>query len=51
MKMWILGDADVTDNYVMIVGTDEAKFDVNNEIIDATWGGFEMWSGGASGNS
>ena len=40
---------DVTDNYVMIVGTEEAKFAANEKIIDMIWGSFEMWSGGASG--
>jgi hypothetical protein len=50
-KMKILVGTDITDNYVMIVGTDEAKYNANLEIIDAIWGSFEMWSGGASGNS
>ena len=49
-KMKILVGTDVTDNYVMIVGTDESKFAANSEIIDAIWGNFEMWSGGASQN-
>ena len=44
-KMKILVGTDVTDNYVMIVGTDESKFEANKEIIDAIWGSFEMWSG------
>jgi hypothetical protein len=35
----------------MIVGSDESKFEANKEIIDAIWGSFEMWSGGASGNN
>jgi hypothetical protein len=43
-KLRILVGTDVTDNYVMIVGTDENKFDANKEIIDAIWGSFEMWS-------
>jgi general stress protein 26 len=42
--MKILVGTDVTDNYVMIVGTDESKFEANKEIIDAIWGSFEMWS-------
>ncbi len=46
-KMKILVGTDVTDNYVMIVGTDESKFEVNKEIVDAIWGSFEIWSGGA----
>jgi hypothetical protein len=50
-KMKILVGTDVTDNYVMIVGTDEAKFDAHKNVIDEIWGNFEMWSGGASGNS
>ena len=41
-KVRVLVGADVTDNYVMIVGTDEARFDANKEIIDAIWGSFEM---------
>jgi hypothetical protein len=44
-KMKILVGTDVTDNYVMIVGSDESKFEANKEIIDAIWGSFEMWSG------
>lgn len=50
-KVKILVGTDVTDNYVMILGTDESKFEANKEIIDAIWGSFEMWSGGASGNN
>jgi hypothetical protein len=42
-KWRILVGTDVTDNYVMIVGTDEAKFDANKDVIDAIWGSFEMW--------
>ena len=49
-KYKILVGTDVTDNYVMIVGTDEAKFAANEKVIDEIWGSFEMWSGGASGN-
>jgi hypothetical protein len=47
-KAKILVGTDVTDNYVMIVGTDEAKFAANEKIIDEIWGSFEMWSGGSS---
>ena len=43
-KMRILVGTDVTDNYVMIVGAEESKFEANKEIIDAIWGSFEMWS-------
>ena len=50
-KWRILVGTDVTDNYVMLVGTEEAKFDSHKDIIDGIWGSFEMWSGGASGNS
>ncbi len=50
-KAKILVGTDVTDNYVMIVGTDEDKFAANEKIIDEIWGSFEMWSGGASGGN
>lgn len=50
-KMKILVGTDVTDNYVMVVWTPEDKYDANKDIIDAIWGSFEMYSGGASGNS
>lgn len=46
----ILVGTDVTDNYVMILGTDADKFAANEKIIDEIWGSFEMWSGGASGS-
>lgn len=49
-KVKVLVATDVTDNYVMIVGTEEAKYAANEKIIDEIWGSFEMWSGGASGN-
>ena len=50
-KMKMLVGTDVTDNYVMVVYTDEDKYEANKQIIDAIWGSFEMYSGGASGNS
>jgi hypothetical protein len=50
-KMKILVGTDVTDNYVMVVYTDEAKYEANKAIIDQIWGNFEMYSGGASRNS
>jgi hypothetical protein len=50
-KMKILVGTDVTDNYVMVVYTDEDKYEANKQILDAIWGSFEMYSGGASGNS
>ena len=48
-KVKVLVGTDVTDNYVMVVGTEESKFAANEKIIDEIWGSFEMWSGGASG--
>ena len=45
-KGTILVGTDITDNYVMIVGTDESKYDSNKKIIDEIWGSFEIWSGG-----
>lgn len=50
-KAKIVVGTDVTDNYVMIVGTDDAKYEANKDIIDKIWGSFEMWSGGASGEN
>jgi general stress protein 26 len=50
-KVKVLVGTDVTDNYVMIVGTEEAKYAANTKIIDEIWGSFEMWSGGSSGNN
>jgi len=50
-KCKILVGTDVTDNYVMIVGTEEPKFASNEKVIDEIWGSFAMWSGGASGNN
>jgi hypothetical protein len=47
-KAKILVGTDVTDNYVMLLGTDESKYEANEKIIDEIWGSFEMWSGGAS---
>lgn len=43
-KLRILVGTDVTDNYVMIIGTEEARFAANESIIDSIWGSFEMWS-------
>ncbi len=50
-KAKVLVGTDVSDNYVMIVGTDESKYAANEKIIDEIWGSFEMWSGGSSGNN
>ena len=47
-KLRIMVGTDITDNYVMIIGTEESKFAANESIIDAIWGSFEMWSGGGS---
>lgn len=47
-KAKILVGTDVTDNYIMLLGTDESKYAANEKIIDEIWGSFEMWSGGAS---
>ncbi len=49
-KLRILVGTDVTDNYVMILGAEDAKFAPNEKTIDEIWGSFEMWSGGASNN-
>ena len=43
-KLRIMVGTDVTDNYVMILGTEEARFAANESIIDSIWGSFEMWS-------
>jgi general stress protein 26 len=42
---------DVSDNYVMLLGTPEAEYKENEKIIDEIWGSFTMRSGGASGGS
>lgn len=42
---------DVTDNYVMLVCTEEKDFKTNETTVDEIWGSFEMYSGGASGTS
>jgi len=48
-KLRILVGTDITDNYIMIIGAEPKKFAANEKTIDAIWGSFEMWSGGASG--
>lgn len=48
-KARILVGLDVTDNYILIIGGDEDKFNANEKMVDEVWGSFEMWSGGASG--
>ena len=50
-KAKILVGTDVTDNYIMLVGTDSDKFAANEKTIDEIWGSFGMYSGGYSGNS
>jgi hypothetical protein len=50
-KMRILVGTDVTDNYILIVGTNLKDFAPNEKIIDTIWGSFEMWSGGSSGKN
>ena len=50
-KAKILVGTDVTDNYIILVGTDSDKFGANEKTIDEIWGSFGMYSGGASGNS
>jgi azurin len=47
----VLVATDVTDNYVMLLGTDEKEFAANEKIMDEIWGSFSMRSGGYSGNS
>jgi hypothetical protein len=47
----VLVGTDVTDNYIILVGTDADKFAANEKTIDEIWGSFGMYSGGASGNS
>jgi hypothetical protein len=42
---------DVTDNYVMIVGSEENEFKANEKVIDEIWGSFSMQSGGSSGKN
>lgn len=50
-KLRILVGTDITDNYIMIIGTDDKNFSANENTIDTIWGSFEMWSGGASGTN
>jgi hypothetical protein len=47
----VLVGTDVTDNYIVMIGTDESKFTANEKTIDEIWGSFGMYSGGASGNN
>ncbi|MCW5961080.1 MAG: hypothetical protein KIS76_13035 [Pyrinomonadaceae bacterium] len=43
-RLRIMVGTDITDNYVMILGTADDKFAANENIIDEIWGSFEMWS-------
>ncbi len=47
-KLRILVGTDISDNYIMIIGSDTKNFAANEKTIDTIWGSFEMWSGGAS---
>ena len=47
----VLIATDVTDNYLVLVGSPEKEYKANEKIIDEIWGSFGMYSGGASGNS
>ncbi|MCW5960537.1 MAG: hypothetical protein KIS76_10280 [Pyrinomonadaceae bacterium] len=44
-KVRILVGTDITDNYIMIVGSTPENFKANEKTIDLIWGSFEMWSG------
>jgi hypothetical protein len=45
----VLVGTDVTDNYIVMIGTDADKYTANEKTIDEIWGSFGMYSGGASG--
>jgi hypothetical protein len=47
----VLVATDVTDNYIMMVGTGADKYSANEKTIDEIWGSFGMYSGGASGDN
>lgn len=47
----VLVGTDITDNYIVMIGTDADKFTANEKTIDEIWGSFGMYSGGASGNN
>lgn len=44
-KVRILVGTDVTDNYIMIIGSSPKNFTANEKTIDLIWGSFEIWSG------
>ena len=47
----VLVGTDVTDNYIVMVGTEADKYAANEKTIDEIWGSFGMYSGGASGTN
>jgi hypothetical protein len=47
----VLVGTDVTDNYIVMVGTEADKYAANEKTIDEIWGSFTMYSGGASGTN
>ena len=47
----VLVATDVSDNYVMLLGTDESEYKEYEKIMDEIWGSFTMRSGGFSGKS
>lgn len=47
-KMNVLVATDVTDNYVMIVHTDEKSYESQKATMDMIWSSFEMYSGGGN---
>ena len=47
----VLVATDITDNYIMMIGTDADKFAANEKTVDEIWGSFGMYSGGASGTN
>lgn len=44
-RVRILVGTDITDNYIMIIGSTPENFAANERTIDLIWGSFEMWSG------
>ncbi len=51
VKVRALVATDVTDNYLMLVGTAEDHFKASEETIDTIWGSFDMYSGGSTGEN
>jgi len=47
----VLVATDVSDNYVVLLGSPESEYKENEKIIDEIWGSFTMRSGGFSGKS